>query len=95
MATEDKFPTIRDLRDALTLLCNLGLGELATQVTVVPASTIVAVARIIGPKQMAAHGDKPPLMIELDQVNGRMAPVIVSADFLDTSKYPLPPLGRQ
>ena len=62
MATEDKFPTIRDLRDALTLLCNLGLGELATQVTVVPASTIIAVARITGPKQMAAHGDRGRVM---------------------------------
>lgn len=89
-ANEHKFPTIRDLRDALSRLCDLGLGDLPTQVTVVPASTIFAVARATAPAEMANH-TKPPLMIELMNDTGRMAPVIISADYLDTAKLPMYP----
>jgi hypothetical protein len=89
MASEDKFPTIRDLRDRLTHLVELGLGDLPVQVVIVPGSTMVAVARATHPDQMKAAG-KPPLMIEFDGQEGRMPPTMVSCDFLDTKKYPLP-----
>lgn len=36
MATEDKFPTLRDLRDGLTRLIDEGLGDLAAQIIIVP-----------------------------------------------------------
>lgn len=38
MATEDKFPTIRDVRDRLSELVERGLGDLPAQIVIVPPS---------------------------------------------------------
>jgi hypothetical protein len=81
MATEDKFPTVRDLRDALSRLCDLGLGEMPTQVTIVPASTMIAVARALDHEAVVTAG-KPPLMIEFGSKSDGLGAVLVSVDYL-------------
>lgn len=86
MANESQFPTIRDLRDCLTELVELGVGELPTQVTIVPSSTMIVVARAINPKQF--HG-KAPLMIEFGSQHGRIGAVPVSCDYLGNTSMPL------
>lgn len=90
MATENKFPTIRDLRDRLSELVNLGLGDLPTQLTVVPPSTIIAVAHIFSENKPS---DKPPLMLEFGGVDGRMGAIVISTDYLGTETAAM--LNRQ
>lgn len=76
--SENKFPTIADMRDALTRLVDLGLGDHPVQILVVPETTIDVVAR--------AHGEppsgKPALMIEFEAVAGRLPPSIICSDRL-------------
>ncbi|MGZ6195517.1 MAG: hypothetical protein ACXWML_09830 [Candidatus Binataceae bacterium] len=91
MATEEKFPTLRDLRDGLTRLIDAGLGDLPTQVLVVPASTLACVARYLVPELGQNHR---PKMIEFEPVEGRLGALIYTTDF-DNGRATLPPLGTQ
>lgn len=82
---ESEFPTIRDLRDRLSDLIEQGLGDHPVQVVVVPAATMLVIARATGAPDDKA---KPPLMIELGVGRTERLPVsLVSVDFLsgDTS----------
>lgn len=79
MATENTFPTISDLHMFLGGLIESGLGALPTQVTVVPDSTLQAVAKIVAG---GAIPIKPALMIESGSVDGRMGAMLVSCDYL-------------
>lgn len=77
MASEDKFPTIRDMRDQLATLVERGFGDLPCQVLVVPDSTLQAIAK--------ASGNPPDcgaLMIEFNAKNGRLPVSLISADRL-------------
>lgn len=56
---ENEFPTIRDLRDRLSILIDEGLGELPVQIVVAPDSTMQALARA-----NEANSNRPALMIE-------------------------------
>lgn len=80
---ESEFPTIQDLRDRLTELIELGLGDHPVQIVIVPATTMKAVCIATGP--MPANDYRPPLMIELgvDRTE-RMAVTIVSTDYLNS-----------
>jgi hypothetical protein len=84
MADESKFPTILDLRDALSRLIELGVGQFPVQVLIAPGSTMVAVAKVTG-APMAAHDNRPPLMIEFDGAQGRIGPSLVSTEYLEGS----------
>ena len=77
MASEDKFPTVRDVRDQLSALIERGFGDLPCLILVVPDSTLQAIAR--------ASGNQPScgaLMIEFDAKNGRLPVSLISADRL-------------
>lgn len=78
MASENNFPTIRDLRDTLSELVGLGLGDLPTQLVIVPDSTLQAIARVAAP--LGYVHDKAALMVEFEGVDGRMPVVIYSTD---------------
>lgn len=65
MASEQNFPTIRDLRDRLSNLIDRGFGALPVQIVVAPDSSIQALADAEGP-----HG-KPAIMIEFP-IEGRL-----------------------
>lgn len=78
MAHESNFPTIRDLRDALSRLVDQGLGDQAAQIIIVPDSTLQAISRIVAPAGYS-H-DKPALMIEFGGVDGRMPVLVYSTD---------------
>jgi hypothetical protein len=81
--TEDKFPTIRDLRDSLSRLIDAGLGDLPVQIVICPVSTMEAVARSTGGPEW--DGTKRALMIELGSSDGRLPTSMVSADYLQSS----------
>ena len=84
MATENKFPTIRDLRDRLSELVTQGLGDHPVQVVIVPRTTMHAIASVVrGTCDEPANG-RPPLMIELISggSEGRLPATLVSADYL-------------
>jgi hypothetical protein len=75
--TENKFPTLRDLRDKLSQLVNMGLGDHPAQIIIVPDSTLQAVAKASVPEWA---NDKPALMVEFDGVDGRMPVLVYSTD---------------
>ena len=76
--TENRFPTIRDLRDRLSELVEQGLGDQPVQVLVVPDSTIQVIAQAIGPAS-----EKPALMIELaGDDTGRLPAALISTERL-------------
>lgn len=80
---ENEFPTIADLRDCLVALVDAGLGEHPVQVVIVPATTLLAIARSTG----APESDKPPLMIEFPgSAAERMPCCIVSMHYLEGSR---------
>jgi hypothetical protein len=83
---ESRFPTIRDLRDALNRLVDGGLGDLAVQVVIAPDSTMQAIARVAGGPTYDAK--KPAIMIELDgpDGSGRLPPSIVSTERMSSSQ---------
>lgn len=78
---EHEFPTIRDLRDGLANLVERGLGDHPVQIVVVPASTMLVIARATG----APAADEPPLMIEfcIADSAGRIPPTFVSTSFIE------------
>lgn len=78
MATENKFPTIRDFRDKLTELVELGLGDQPVQIIIVPDSSLQAIARVVAPPDF--KHEKPALMVEMDGKDGRMPVLIYSTD---------------
>lgn len=86
MATENKFPTIRDLRDGLSMLIDKGLGEHPVQVVIVPGSTMRVIARAVADYRDDA---KPPLIIELTEGGPRIPVSILSTDYL-TGLKPIP-----
>lgn len=59
MASENEFPTIKELRDQLSKLVSAGLGELPFQIVVAPDSTIQALA-----KHYSRQQTKPAIMVE-------------------------------
>lgn len=63
MAEENEFPTIRNLRDRLSTLIEMGLGDLAVQIVVVPDSTIQSLAKHCFEQAPYA---KPAIMIEFE-----------------------------
>lgn len=69
---ESEFPTIRDLRDALSELVADGFGDLPVQIVIVPDSTLQAIGRM-------PDGGPPAVMIDL-VVDGspRIPPSMVS-----------------
>ena len=71
---ESKFPTIKDLRDTLNKLIEKGFGELSVQITVVPDSTLQAIAFGMGNKS----SDKPAIMIEFEPIGGRISASFIS-----------------
>lgn len=74
---ESDFPTIIDLRVALSALIDLGLGSLAVQILVAPDSTLQAISRTLAPDYVG----KPALMIDLTQgIDGRLPVAIISTD---------------
>lgn len=87
MATEDKFPTLRDLRDGLTRLIDEGLGELAAQIIIVPDSTLQAVAKVTGAPGFNPTTDKAKL-IEFDGVAGRMPMMMLTVDYVSGKDMP-------
>ncbi len=76
MATEEKFPTIRDFRDLLNDLVGKGFGHHPAQILVVPDSTLQALARHGG----QSDGGKPALMMEWQIGNNRMPVSFTSTD---------------
>lgn len=73
---ENRFPTIRDVRDRLAELVDKGLGDLPVQIVVMPDSTMQAIAKLMG-----GHSDKPALMIDLSEGDGPRLPVtLISTD---------------
>lgn len=78
MATENMFPTLRDVRDKLNELVGQGLGDHPVQVVIVPDSTIQAIARATAPP--GYKHDRPALMVEFDGIDGRMPILIYSTD---------------
>lgn len=78
MTTEDRYPTIRDIRDKLDELVAQGLGDLPAQLVIVPDSTMQALARTLAPPGYV-HA-KPALMIEFDAIGGRLPVAVYSAD---------------
>ena len=77
--SENLFPTIHDLREALSSLIDRGLGDLAVQIVVAPDSTIQSLARAFDP----GYRGKPALMIDLTRgTDGRLPVAIISADRL-------------
>lgn len=79
---ESDFPTISDLREALTSLIERGLGDLAVQILVAPDSTMQAVARNLDPSH--DHQGKPALMIDLTGGKGGRLPVaLISTERLN------------
>jgi hypothetical protein len=76
---ESDFATIVEMRDALTVLIDRGLGALPVQILVAPDSTMQALARNLDP---TFHG-KPAIMIDLSRPkDGRLPVSIISADRL-------------
>ena len=78
MATENMFPTLRDVRDKLSELVEQGLGDHPAQIVIVPDSTMQAIARVTAPP--GYNHDKPALMVEFDGVAGRLPVIIYSTD---------------
>lgn len=78
MASENNFPTIRDIRDKLSKLVELGLGDQPAQIVIVPASTIQAIARVVAPPGYV-H-DKPALLVEFEGVDGRLPVLVYTTD---------------
>ena len=87
MATEDKFPTLRDLRDGLSRLIDEGMGDLAAQIIIVPDSTLQAVAKVTGAPGWNAQTDKAKL-IEFDGVDGRLPMMMLTADYVNGKDMP-------
>lgn len=81
---ENNFPTICDVRNALTELVERGLGDLAVQIIVAPDSTMQSIARTVaGPSY---DGTRPALMIDLTSgAGGRMPVAIISTERLQGS----------
>lgn len=76
---ENHFPTIKDLKAALEILIDRGLGDLAIQILVAPDSTLQALARDLEP----AHRSKPAMMIDLTRgADGRLPVSIISTERL-------------
>jgi len=86
MATEDRFPTIRDLRDGLSKLVEQGLGDLPLQVIIAPDSTMQAVAKVVVPEHDTSV--KPALLIEFDGIDGRLPMMMVSCDRMQGREMP-------
>lgn len=83
MATEDKFPTIKDVYAALASLIERGLGDLAVQIVVAPDSTLQAIARNSG------WDGKPAMMIDLAVgVDGRLPASIIATERLGGRDHP-------
>lgn len=59
MASENEFPTIRHMRDTLSMLIDRGFGDLPVQLVIAPDSTIQALARAEDPNSV-----KPAIMLE-------------------------------
>lgn len=79
--SENNFPTICDVRNALTALVERGLGDLAVQIIVAPDSTMQAIARDVS--GAGYDGTRPALMIDLTRGDGGRMPVaIISTDRL-------------
>ena len=91
MATENKFPTIRDLRDSLSELVTKGVGDHPVQVVIVPATTMYAVAKVTAGKHVDEATGRPPLMIEfvIAASDGRLPVAFVSADYLSGTRSPV------
>lgn len=92
MMAENRYPTIRDLRDAMTKLVNDGLGDHPVQVVIAPASTMWAVMRNVRLPHTNVDepiDGRPPLMIEfpLDGVD-RIGVCLVSTDYLSGTSLP-------
>ena len=83
---ENEFATVADTAKSFAELVKRGLGELPVQITVVPASTMRAIASAYGHKDDVS---KPALMIELSQESEHRFPVaLVSTDYLEGKKQP-------
>jgi hypothetical protein len=77
--SESDFPTIRDLREALSELIERGLGDLAVQIVVAPDSTMQALARCLEPN----YSGKPALMIDVARgTDGRLPVALISTERL-------------
>lgn len=81
---EHKFPTIRDVRDKLSELVELGLGDQPAQIVVVPDATLQAIARVVAPS--GYKHDKPALLVEFDGIGGRMPVCIYTTDQMQTRR---------
>lgn len=86
MATENHFPTLRDLRDKLSELVDLGLGDQPAQIIIVPDSSLQAIARIVAPPGYVHN--KPALMVEFDAVAGRLPVLIYSTERMSGRNMP-------
>lgn len=75
---ENRFPTLRDLRDRLNELVDMGLGDQPAQIIIVPDSSLQAIARASAPAGYVHN--KPALMVEFDGVDGRLPVLIYSVD---------------
>jgi hypothetical protein len=82
---ENRFPTIRDMRDKLSELVERGLGDLPVQLIIVPDSTLQAVARASMPEGTNYNPNKPALMIEFDGVDGRIAVPMMSVEKMQST----------
>lgn len=79
---EHTFSTLRDIRDALSMLVEKGLGELPAQVLVAPGSTLQAVARSAYPNNTE---EAPALMIQFEVTPGRQPVTLVTVEGLATT----------
>jgi hypothetical protein len=86
---ENDFPTIRNLRDQLTVLVENGLGGLPVHIVVAPDSSIQALARFEG----GAEG-KPAIMIEFP-IDGRPLGIAFITTDRFTAGGGMPSLRRQ
>lgn len=74
---ESEFPTIKDLRDRLSVLVENGLGDLPVQLVVAPDSTMQALARA-----NEQNSPLPALMIEYPREGHVLGVSFISTDRL-------------
>lgn len=82
---ESTFATIRDVRDRLSELVERGLGDLPTQILIVPDSTLQAIARNSGPDGYD-NSRKPALMIDLEGDGVRMPVCITTVERISSNR---------